>query len=63
MVNNIDILDQYAMMIYFIAPFILILKRALKKNDLDELISYIEVYEILTAFKWMILNVFIPMMR
>lgn len=63
MVNNIDILDQYAMMIYFIAPFILILKRALKKNDLDELISYIEVYEILTAFKWMILNVFIPMMQ
>lgn len=63
MVNNIDILDQYAMMIYFIALFILILKRALKKNDLDELISNIEVYEILTAFKWMILNVFIPMMQ
>lgn len=63
MVNNIDILDQYAMMIYFIALFILILKRALKKNDLDELISNIEVYEILTAFKWMILNVFIPMVQ
>lgn len=63
MVNNIDILDQYAMMIYFIAPFILILKRALKKNELDELLSYVEVYEILTAIKWMILNVFIPLMQ
>ena len=63
MVNNIDILDQYAMMIYFIAPFILILKRALKKNELDELLSYVEVYEILTAIKWMILNVFIPLMK
>lgn len=63
MVNNIDILDQYATMIYFIAPFILILKRALKKNELDELLSYVEVYEILTAIKWMILNVFIPLMQ
>lgn len=63
MVNNIDILDQYGMMMYFIAPFILILKYALKKNELDELLSYVEVYEILTAIKWMILNVFIPLMQ
>ena len=33
MVNNIDILDQYAMMIYFIAPFIFTLKRALKRMN------------------------------
>lgn len=63
MVDNIDILDQYGMMMYFIAPFILILKHGLKKNELDELLSYIEVYEILTAIKWMILNVFIPLMQ
>ena len=42
MVDNIDILDQYGMMMYFIAPFILILKHGLKKNELDELLSYIE---------------------